>query len=146
MIRRPPRSTLFPYTTLFRSGARSTIVSVWHDVLSRPSTRRLEVFCERAFLWIDDDYLGPVHVETSSGATVIEPHAPPWTHDLDRDPARARALAPYAIQDRAALEFFATGRASAAPPDVDTALIDHHIVDAVYRSARDGGVQRPRDP
>src|SRR5256885_10887844 len=24
MIRRPPRSTLFPYTTLFRSGARFT--------------------------------------------------------------------------------------------------------------------------
>src|SRR6266550_7239184 len=24
MIRRPPRSTLFPYTTLFRSAARST--------------------------------------------------------------------------------------------------------------------------
>src|SRR2546422_1736657 len=29
MIRRPPRSTLFPYTTLFRSGApRSPIVSI----------------------------------------------------------------------------------------------------------------------
>src|SRR2546430_4836788 len=27
MIRRPPRSTLFPYTTLFRSPARSTIRS-----------------------------------------------------------------------------------------------------------------------
>src|SRR3712207_8984776 len=27
MIRRPPRSTLFPYTTLFRSA--------WHDVVSR---------------------------------------------------------------------------------------------------------------
>src|SRR5258708_31386955 len=26
MIRRPPRSTLFPYTTLFRSSARSTPV------------------------------------------------------------------------------------------------------------------------
>src|SRR3712207_7557670 len=25
MIRRPPRSTLFPYTTLFRSGLRSTM-------------------------------------------------------------------------------------------------------------------------
>src|SRR2546430_6990424 len=25
MIRRPPRSTLFPYTTLFRSGFRETI-------------------------------------------------------------------------------------------------------------------------
>src|SRR5689334_23846298 len=27
MIRRPPRSTLFPYTTLFRSGARGTSAS-----------------------------------------------------------------------------------------------------------------------
>src|SRR2546430_5949380 len=33
MIRRPPRSTLFPYTTLFRSrGSRGT-----HDVLDSPS-------------------------------------------------------------------------------------------------------------
>src|SRR5256885_7992573 len=28
MIRRPPRSTLFPYTTLFRSGGASTRVPV----------------------------------------------------------------------------------------------------------------------
>src|SRR2546426_12634036 len=28
MIRRPPRSTLFPYTTLFRSQANHTIVAV----------------------------------------------------------------------------------------------------------------------
>src|SRR5574340_1635820 len=27
MIRRPPRSTLFPYTTLFRSGTKSTLLS-----------------------------------------------------------------------------------------------------------------------
>src|SRR6266571_1090259 len=27
MIRRPPRSTLFPYTTLFRSGARAATVT-----------------------------------------------------------------------------------------------------------------------
>src|SRR3712207_8825277 len=27
MIRRPPRSTLFPYTTLFRSGADAGVVS-----------------------------------------------------------------------------------------------------------------------
>src|SRR6266571_2343188 len=34
MIRRPPRSTLFPYTTLFRSPPASTTVS------PRPATRR----------------------------------------------------------------------------------------------------------
>src|SRR5258707_6635964 len=28
MIRRPPRSTLFPYTTLFRSGSDETVVNV----------------------------------------------------------------------------------------------------------------------
>src|SRR3712207_8487458 len=30
MIRRPPRSTLFPYTTLFRSFAFTTVVALAH--------------------------------------------------------------------------------------------------------------------
>src|SRR3712207_8153054 len=29
MIRRPPRSTLFPYTTLFRSYCASSLNSIW---------------------------------------------------------------------------------------------------------------------
>src|SRR3712207_7230981 len=33
MIRRPPRSTLFPYTTLFRSLARFEILVVLEEVL-----------------------------------------------------------------------------------------------------------------
>src|SRR5436190_18669543 len=36
MIRRPPRSTLFPYTTLFRSWARSTC---WRPACGRASRR-----------------------------------------------------------------------------------------------------------
>ena len=51
----------------FAGGATATLVSVWHQVSSRPSTRRLELFCEDAFLWTEDDYLGPLHVETSAG-------------------------------------------------------------------------------
>src|SRR3712207_7812102 len=31
MIRRPPRSTLFPYTTLFRSKGRGLVVAGWID-------------------------------------------------------------------------------------------------------------------
>src|ERR1043165_9999864 len=31
MIRRPPRSTLFPYTTLFRSEVANTIWSMFHS-------------------------------------------------------------------------------------------------------------------
>src|SRR5258707_7422512 len=39
MIRRPPRSTLFPYTTLFRSGIRQRKIHV--EALLRVATARL---------------------------------------------------------------------------------------------------------
>src|SRR5256885_567777 len=38
MIRRPPRSTLFPYTTLFRSVQEIACGNLAHD--GRPATRR----------------------------------------------------------------------------------------------------------
>src|SRR6266480_2176909 len=39
MIRRPPRSTLFPYTTLFRSARRQLIGAVLADRLEHPIAR-----------------------------------------------------------------------------------------------------------
>src|SRR5205085_5994409 len=41
IIRQPPRSTLFPYTTLFRSISRSTSLRTW-SVTSSASLRRRE--------------------------------------------------------------------------------------------------------
>src|SRR2546422_1813529 len=43
MIRRPPRSTLFPYTTLFRSGNA-------HDERPRPAGQTRDPLCERRLL------------------------------------------------------------------------------------------------
>src|SRR3712207_7064361 len=40
MIRRPPRSTLFPYTTLFRSEQRLVVLLVEHH---RPTEQRLRL-------------------------------------------------------------------------------------------------------
>src|SRR2546430_3848077 len=40
MIRRPPRSTLFPYTTLFRSLPSRCSALVFFPLLSRPACRR----------------------------------------------------------------------------------------------------------
>src|SRR3712207_6907526 len=40
MIRRPPRSTLFPYTTLFRSRPTLT-TKVFHSVVGDPADRGL---------------------------------------------------------------------------------------------------------
>src|SRR5438874_12686581 len=43
MIRRPPRSTLFPYTTLFRSGSS---LGEWHEAINACAVRKLPaVFC-----------------------------------------------------------------------------------------------------
>src|SRR3712207_7382044 len=54
MIRRPPRSTLFPYTTLFRSGRRSAPGSrskrasrAWHPPTSAVTQGRSEGPCSR---------------------------------------------------------------------------------------------------
>lgn len=47
-------------TLTYKSGAAASLISVWHQIMSRGSTRRLEVFCENALLWTDDDYIGPV--------------------------------------------------------------------------------------
>src|SRR3712207_8296395 len=48
MIRRPPRSTLFPYTTLFRSPHGTVAPCCWrvqdgsaHDYVAEPHDRRL---------------------------------------------------------------------------------------------------------
>src|SRR6266496_5675856 len=40
MIRRPPRSTLFPYTTLFRSGGRMSSNPSWNAGRSTHTRRR----------------------------------------------------------------------------------------------------------
>src|SRR6266536_3651747 len=47
MIRRPPRSTLFPYTTLFRSGARAT---PWSSPVRRDRRRGGRHRSDRALL------------------------------------------------------------------------------------------------
>src|SRR5256885_9861546 len=46
MIRRPPRSTLFPYTTLFRSYTQ------FHDTLNTPPERRQPVIQRNGYLFL----------------------------------------------------------------------------------------------
>src|SRR2546429_7244420 len=42
MIRRPPRSTLFPYTTLFRSHASHAVVASVHELASRAGSEIMQ--------------------------------------------------------------------------------------------------------
>src|SRR5687767_15401714 len=57
MIRRPPRSTLFPYTTLFRSGARATMESY---VRANP-TPDARAFAAKTFRELGDENRSEEH-------------------------------------------------------------------------------------
>ncbi|HZQ86903.1 MAG TPA: Gfo/Idh/MocA family oxidoreductase [Acidimicrobiales bacterium] len=124
------------------SGATSSLISVWHQVLSRPSTRRIEVFCERAFVWLDDDMGGPVHLVRDGGDQIVPtPTAAGWIDQLAVPPAWRPGLAAYAAADRAFLTALAAGTRPA--PGFDVAVAAHLVADAAYRSAGLGGAPTP---
>jgi predicted dehydrogenase len=127
-------------------GSVATLLSVWHQILRRPSTRRIEIFCEDALLWADDDHIGPLHVERTDGVSVIVCAPPAWSEAIDLPPEIALPLLQYAVPAKAFLDALAGGRRPF--PDAATALAAHRIVDAAYRSARDGGapVELPEPP
>jgi predicted dehydrogenase len=126
-------------TLRYAGGSTAQLVSVWHQVLSRGSSRRLEIFCEEAYLWTEDDYLGPLHVETSAGVEVIEGAPPEWAGALRVPEVYEKAVAHYASQAKHFLDLLAArGTEARGFPGAAEALAAHRIVDAAYRSAAEG--------
>ncbi len=115
----------------FRSGATATLTSVWHDVLSRPSQRRIEVFCERALVTLEGDVFGPVRMQDSDGELVLDgDELVTWLRD--RAVPLVSAEQRFLVAVRARLDGADPTRLR---PDVHDALRAHALVDAVYRSA-----------
>ena len=122
----------------FASGASAELVSVWHDILSRGSTRRVEVFCREGMAWLENDSLGPLHVQTTAG-TEVRPCPPPdWVRDLPLgDDEIGLAVSAYVEADRAFLDAVSAGRTP--QPSFAEAVVAHRLVDAAYRSSAAGG-------
>jgi predicted dehydrogenase len=116
----------------FASGAVGTLVSVWHDVLERPSLRRVELLCERVHVTLENDWWGPVEWLVTGNGTPTR---------LERDDLVAEARrrgATLGNPDAAFVEAVAAGMP--AWPGFGAALRAHVVVDAVYRSAAAGGL------
>jgi myo-inositol 2-dehydrogenase / D-chiro-inositol 1-dehydrogenase len=115
----------------FAGGAIGTLTSVWHDVLERPSLRRVEVFCERLYVALEGDFTGPVRWQfTGEAERVLE----------GADLARAVAAAGDTGTTNAATAFLTSVRdGTPASPALAEALPAHRVVDAVYASAAAGG-------
>lgn len=122
----------------FSSGLEADLTSVWHDIMSRGSTRRMEVFCREGMVWLDDEFRGPLHIETSDGTEVRACPSPAWVDDLPlADDEVGLAVRAYAEADRAFLDAVAAGQVP--EPGLGVALEAHRLVDAAYRSAAAGG-------
>ena len=126
-------------TLHFEGGATAQLASVWHNVMTRSSTRLVEVFMERAYFAIDDDYVGPIRAETEAGAHVIpaeEVNRRYLTQIGVTDPADEIALNRWSFEDLFFLR--AVARGTPTTPDFAVALEAHRMVEAVYRSAAEG--------
>jgi predicted dehydrogenase len=125
----------------FGDESVAQLTSVWHQVLSRESGRRLEVFCELATMWTDDDYLGPLFVQTADGTVTVDGTRPEWADRFTVPEPYANAVAQYAEPTKAFLDALsAAGSAAQGHPPAREALAAHRLVDAAYRSATSGGI------
>jgi predicted dehydrogenase len=124
----------------FESGAVAELVSVWHSVLGRPSTRRLELFYEKGLFTVDHDFLGPIHFQTHAlpAANLTEEEVRRRYLELVRlDGEEFERALRYSFEDLFFLRALAEDRAPF--PDFKVALAAHRIVDAAYRSGEADG-------
>ena len=123
----------------FASGAQAQLVSIWHNVLDRPSSRRLEIFFENGYFHVENDFSGPITYQMNAENPVV----------LSEDDVRRRYLASigldfgesgdplrYSLEDYFFLDAISNGREPF--PGFRVALEAHRIVDAIYRSSASG--------
>jgi predicted dehydrogenase len=124
----------------FVNGARAELISVWHNVTRRPSSRRLEFFFENAYFHIENDFSGPISFEMHDEGPIIMSEDEVTEHYLELvglpEPAFVDALR-YSLEDYFFLS--AVERGEDPFPDFEVALEAHRVVDAIYKSAAAGG-------
>jgi predicted dehydrogenase len=118
-------------TMQFANGAVGTLSSIWHDNLTRPSQRSVEVFCEnRTITMRGHEWFGPVEWHDSDGTS--------GSLANDELLARTEPLAFGATNADVAF-VHAVATHTQAFPDVNVALRAHMVVDAMYQSAAQNG-------
>lgn len=120
----------------FDAGHTATLTSVWHDVLSRPSQRRMEVFNTCAYSALEGDLVGPLNW-TCQGAGPDDIVEQVIDEDSILDWLSDREIEVVSAEERFLRHV--AGESGDPGPSVEEALRAHVLVDAIYRSAADGG-------
>lgn len=120
----------------FVSGAQAELVSVWHGVLGRPSSRRIELFFENGFFQVETDFNGPISYQKRDETLVVlteEQVRERYLESIGLSGATLGDILRFSLED---YFFLASVAAGGDPfPDFEVALEAHRIVDAIYRSA-----------
>ena len=115
------------------AGGLGVHTTVWHDVVERPSLRRVEVLCERRHIVVENDWDGPLTWTTTGSEERILAGS-----DL-LDACRAAGLR-VGDPDGRFIRAVATGEPTW--PTLRDAVRPHQVVDAIYRSAAEGGIRQ----
>ena len=120
-------------TLEFADGTRGSLISVWHDLLSRPSNRQVEVFCRTSRAQLTGEWLGEVEWEFADSAGRTD-------HTAAEEMLAGTWRGPGGPGENPDGAFVAAVRAGGpAYPDFGVALRAHRVVEACYRSAATGG-------
>ncbi|MHB8507365.1 MAG: Gfo/Idh/MocA family protein [Candidatus Dormibacteria bacterium] len=131
-------------TLTYSGGAVATLVSVWHQIPSRGTSRRLEVFSEKALIWYEDARPDEINIVTDAGERVERCPLPTWTAAIEQPDAWRRTLVQYySIQAREFIAFLNGGGKGACSPGAGEGILAHQVIDAAYESAALGGTVIP---
>ena len=129
----------------FQNGAEGVLMSIWHDMVTRVSNRRLEVVFDRLFLGTDHDLIGPVEVTLGDDEKFFADEKQVLTRFLDiqsfADPKARRffenqdyeTIGSYVMEDYRFLEAILEGKPYS--PGFDDAVAAHRLVDEIYSTA-----------
>ncbi|MBI3784540.1 MAG: Gfo/Idh/MocA family oxidoreductase [Deltaproteobacteria bacterium] len=121
------------------AGLRAQLVNVWHNMIQRPSNRRLEIFCDNAFLATEADMSGSITAQFGDGPEEVISES-----DVLRRFLASQSNAPHALHDVYGVAYlvqdlaFVQALLSGAPPapSMRVGLDAQRLAAAVYHSAR----------
>lgn len=122
----------------FATGLRAQLLSLWHGMIQRPSNRRLEIFCENAFIASEADMHGTISVQFGDGPEEILPddevlrQFQALQQDVP-DTLRDYFRIPYLVEDYAFLR--ALQRGDTPDPSIHVGLEAQRLAAATYYAA-----------
>jgi predicted dehydrogenase len=125
----------------FADGLRAQVVNIWHNMIERPSNRRLEIFCDNAFIASEHDMSGDILYQLEDGPQRLIPADEvlrrfTTMHGRVPDELRDWYGISYLVQDLSFVDALLEDRMPA--PDLRVGLEAQRLAAAVYHAARTG--------